>query len=251
MPTTEQRTQPVDASPPSGDALNALIGEQVIRALSVPADLLRVQVRPLWPGRYRVKCRRRPTRGVSPGGEQLLPDGRRRRDDRRGHAADYQAVLTPGRPASGPTGELRVSTFCHVVLNPSATPGQLAAVGNALWSWCTDAAGGGGVYQYLDNQALDDLVAGRLPAADPAALPAERWGVRFSVPDGAFPDRRAALDSLQRAVPAADVANVPNDATAVTETRLAESARRPRSPFVPSRRSDGLAGRGPGRTAME
>lgn len=34
--------------------LNARIGKQVIRALGAPADVLRVQVRRLWPGRYRV-----------------------------------------------------------------------------------------------------------------------------------------------------------------------------------------------------
>lgn len=34
--------------------LNALVGERVLHALGEPADLLNVQVRPLWEGRYRV-----------------------------------------------------------------------------------------------------------------------------------------------------------------------------------------------------
>ncbi len=97
---------------------------------------------------------------------------------------------------------------CHVILEPGATPGQLTALGAALWRWCTRAAGGTALYQYLDNQALADLLAGRLPAPDRAAPPAERWGVRFGVRDGAFPDRRAAIDSLRREIPAEGVTDV-------------------------------------------
>jgi gamma-glutamyltranspeptidase len=36
------------------ETLNALIGEQVLHALGKPRNLLRVQVRPLWDGFYRV-----------------------------------------------------------------------------------------------------------------------------------------------------------------------------------------------------
>src|SRR3954447_19353338 len=36
------------------ETLNALVGEQVLHALGEPGDLLRVQVRPLWEGNYRV-----------------------------------------------------------------------------------------------------------------------------------------------------------------------------------------------------
>ncbi len=36
------------------EALTALIGKQVLHALGEPGDLLRVQVRPLWEGRFRV-----------------------------------------------------------------------------------------------------------------------------------------------------------------------------------------------------
>jgi hypothetical protein len=104
-----------------------------------------------------------------------------------------------------------VSIYCHVILKPSATPGQLARLGAALWRWCTHAAGRAGMYQYLDNQALADLLAGRLPAADPAAPPAERWGARFGVGDGAFRDRQALIDSLRREIPAEGVEDVRAD----------------------------------------
>jgi hypothetical protein len=36
------------------DKLEVLIGEQVLHVLGKPHDLLRVQVRELWPGNYRV-----------------------------------------------------------------------------------------------------------------------------------------------------------------------------------------------------
>ena len=36
-----------------GEMLNAMIGEQVLHALGEPQNLLRVQVRPLWDGKYR------------------------------------------------------------------------------------------------------------------------------------------------------------------------------------------------------
>jgi hypothetical protein len=104
-----------------------------------------------------------------------------------------------------------VSVYCHVVLNPAATPAQLSAVGAALRGWCTGAAIGGGIYQYLDNQGLADLIAGRLPAADPDAEPAARWGVRFRVRDGAFPDVRAVIGSLRRALSTAGVGAVRAD----------------------------------------
>jgi hypothetical protein len=101
-----------------------------------------------------------------------------------------------------------VPGYCHVILNPSATSEQLTALGAALWRWCARAAAGIGIYQYLDNQALADLLAGRLPAADRMAWPAERWGVRFGVRDGAHPDRRALIDSMRREIPAEGIADV-------------------------------------------
>jgi len=56
-----------------------------------------------------------------------------------------------------------MSVTCEVIVNWEATPAQLAALGNVLWRWCNRTAGDTGIYQYLDNQALADLLAGRLP----------------------------------------------------------------------------------------
>jgi hypothetical protein len=54
MPTTQQREQDQDLELRSREALNVLIGEQVIHALGAPNGLQRVQVRYLWQDRYRV-----------------------------------------------------------------------------------------------------------------------------------------------------------------------------------------------------
>ena len=49
---------PSDAAKPGpdapGDRVRERIGANVLRALGAPADFRAVQVRPLWPGRYRV-----------------------------------------------------------------------------------------------------------------------------------------------------------------------------------------------------
>ena len=43
-----------DMEKAKGEALNAIIGEQVMHVLGSPGDLLRVNVRQLWDGHYRV-----------------------------------------------------------------------------------------------------------------------------------------------------------------------------------------------------
>ncbi len=50
----EQRERREDLEQHRDETRNALIGEQVIHALGRPADLLIIQVRPLWGARYRV-----------------------------------------------------------------------------------------------------------------------------------------------------------------------------------------------------
>ena len=94
-----------------------------------------------------------------------------------------------------------MSVYCHVILKPDATPGQFTTLGAALWRWCTRAAGGTGVYRYLDNQALADLVAGLPPTSGHTTWSAERHGLLYGVRDGAFPDLRAVIDSLRREIP--------------------------------------------------
>src|SRR2546430_1912890 len=54
MPKTKF-PEPQEAPEQAGsEALNALIGQEVLRALGGPADLLRVQVRQVWEDHYRV-----------------------------------------------------------------------------------------------------------------------------------------------------------------------------------------------------
>jgi hypothetical protein len=97
-----------------------------------------------------------------------------------------------------------MSINCDVILQWSATPEQLTALGGALWSWCNRRAANGGIYQYLDNQALADLIAGKLPASSQG----ERRGVHLRVRDEASQERQATIDSLRREVPAKGVEDI-------------------------------------------
>jgi hypothetical protein len=97
-----------------------------------------------------------------------------------------------------------MSIQCDVILQWRATPEQLKALGTALWRWRSRAAGGAGIYQLLDDQALADLAAGTLPASSPT----ERRGVSFKVRDGASPDRQATIDRLRREIPGEGVKDI-------------------------------------------
>src|SRR5205809_385538 len=54
MPDTKQREQHPNLERHKQEALNTLIGEQVIHVLGEPSDLLQLQVRRLWENSYRV-----------------------------------------------------------------------------------------------------------------------------------------------------------------------------------------------------
>jgi hypothetical protein len=97
-----------------------------------------------------------------------------------------------------------MSINCDVILQWGATPEQLTALGAAWWRWCIRAAGGTAIHQYLDNQALADLIAGRLPASSVV----DRRGVHFRVRDETSPDRQATIDSLRREIPALGVEDI-------------------------------------------
>jgi hypothetical protein len=101
-----------------------------------------------------------------------------------------------------------MSLNCEFVLRWDATPEQHRALGVALWAWCTRAAGDTGIYQYLDNQPLADLLAGRLPATGSRARNAGPPQVEFSVRGEPARDREAILESLRRALPGEGVADV-------------------------------------------
>lgn len=98
-----------------------------------------------------------------------------------------------------------MSVTCDIILKGSATPQQLTALGEALWRWCNRAAENTGVYQFLDNQALADLIEGQLPAS---SQPAGRSGVRFRVRDESSHDRGATVASLRRELPAVGVEDI-------------------------------------------
>jgi hypothetical protein len=100
--------------------------------------------------------------------------------------------------------ELVMSIKCDVVLQWNATPGQLTNLGTALWRWCNDPARAAGIYQYLDNQPLADLIAGKLPALSQT----EREQVHFKFRDEMSQDRQVTIDSLRRAIPAEGVEDI-------------------------------------------
>ena len=106
-----------------------------------------------------------------------------------------------------------MSINCDVILQWGATPEHLAALGAALWPWCNYAAGDSGIYQYLDNQALADLIAGKLPVSSRTPRQADRRGIHFRVRDEASRDRQASVESLRRAIPAAGVEDIMVDGT--------------------------------------
>ena len=112
-----------------------------------------------------------------------------------------------------------MSINCDIILQWSATPEQLTALGAALWRWCIRAAGNTGIYQYLDNQALADLIAGKFPSSSgQTPRQPERRGVHVRVRDEASSDRRATLDSLRRELPAQGVEDIVVDGKSWTLT---------------------------------
>jgi hypothetical protein len=99
---------------------------------------------------------------------------------------------------------------CDVILRWDATPDQLRTVGASLWRWClgSGTAAATGVYPYLDNQALSDLIAGVFPAAGRTQRPGERRGVHVRVRDEASRDRRTTIDRLRREMPSHGIEDV-------------------------------------------
>ncbi len=104
-----------------------------------------------------------------------------------------------------------MSIKCDIIVQWIATPDQLTALGAALWPWCIRAAGDTGIYQYLDNQALADLIAGKLPMSSQPSWPGDGRGVHLPVRDEVSQDRQATIDSLRRSIPAKGVEDVVAD----------------------------------------
>jgi hypothetical protein len=101
-----------------------------------------------------------------------------------------------------------MSMNCDVLLRWDATPEQNQALGAALWGWCNRTAGGGGIYQYLDDQPLADLLAGRFPDRGPMARSTDLPQVHFSARGEPAHDREDVLESLRRALPSEAIADV-------------------------------------------
>jgi hypothetical protein len=101
-----------------------------------------------------------------------------------------------------------MSMNCDLILQWSATPEQLTALGAALWRWCNRAAGATRIYQLLDNQALADLIAGKLPASSQTPCRGDRRSIHFWFQGEASHDRQATIGSLRRAIPAAGVEDI-------------------------------------------
>jgi hypothetical protein len=97
-----------------------------------------------------------------------------------------------------------MSINCDVILQWSATPGELKDLGAALWRWCNRAAGDTGIYKYLDNQPLADLIAGKLPVSSQGV--GGRIHVKFR--DEASHDRQATIDSLRLQIPPKGVEDI-------------------------------------------
>lgn len=101
-----------------------------------------------------------------------------------------------------------MAVSCEIVLRWDATSEQRKALGAALWEWCNRVAEKDGIYQYLDNQGLADLVAGRSPAPGPEGTDRGKPQVRFLVRGNPARDGEAVLQSLRRALPKEGIANV-------------------------------------------
>jgi hypothetical protein len=116
-----------------------------------------------------------------------------------------------------------MSINCTISLRWDSTPEQQRALGAALWHWCHRAVRSVGMYPYLDNQALADLLAGRLPASGATGWDAGLPYVQFTVPGDPARDGEATLESLRRGIPGAGVAEVWVDGIS---TRLADAVSR-------------------------
>lgn len=101
-----------------------------------------------------------------------------------------------------------MSFNCDIIIEWKATPGQLTALGNALWGWCNRSAGHAGIYHLLNNQALADLITGKLPNADEHLLEVDPRGVHFRVDDTASRSVREAIESLRHELPAERIGDI-------------------------------------------
>ncbi len=102
-----------------------------------------------------------------------------------------------------------MSNSCDIILQWTATPEQLSALGAAIWRWsCSLTTRTNGIYQYLDNQAMADLMAGKLPSSSQSPGPRDTRGVHFYLQREASHDRHATIASLRREIPAGGIEDI-------------------------------------------
>jgi hypothetical protein len=116
----------------------------------------------------------------------------------------HRAIFKRDGLSKASAKELVMSINCEVILQWSATPGELTKLGAALWRWGNRAAGDTGIYQFLDNQPLADLIAGKLPVSSQR----EGGGIHVKFRDEASHDRQATVDGLRLQIPAQGVEDI-------------------------------------------
>ncbi len=122
--------------------------------------------------------------------------------------------------------ESGMSIQCDLIVQWNATPKELTALGGALWRWCNRASGKTGIFQYVDNQGLADLIAGEFPQSGQSPGRADRRGAHFWFRDEIAQDRQGAIAGLRREVPAEIIEDVVIDGTSCWRNR-AGNARTP------------------------
>jgi hypothetical protein len=103
---------------------------------------------------------------------------------------------------------LTMAIDCEIILRWEATPEQLSAVGLALWSWCLSNSADAGMYPYLNNQTLSDLIAGKFPVTSQLRTDAGQPGFHFHVRDEASSDGSATIERMRRAIPRAAIEDI-------------------------------------------
>jgi hypothetical protein len=130
-----------------------------------------------------------------------------------------------------------MSIACDIIIKWKATPVQLAELGNALWRWCSSTRGQVALYQLLDNQALADLMAGKLPIVDERTR-----GIHFRVRDRFAHNSQSAVGALRHELPGEAIADVLIDGISWNTIDARDSAAPVLRPLVTVKPRTGFAG---------
>lgn len=101
-----------------------------------------------------------------------------------------------------------MSINCDVFIRDRSTPEELKTLGNALWRWYSRSSGDEILCQSVDNQALADLLAGRVPSTRRSAHHVGQPYVSFRLRAATYADCAATFASLRSEVPAAQVSDI-------------------------------------------